>query len=198
MAQTQQEDEYTFELAERLQKLPPQEKAKVMRALREKKARELEELLERKQQELKHVEQDAAESEEELLEADEHAKEELERLLTQEESDDEKKKSITSTIPDSLYSFTNPGIYRELRSIADNVRERGYARPGEQERLEELEQQTQSLQQTYQPEQLYQADAQRNNYFTRTSDLLKQLHDDLHNLDTLNKRGGMNGSLYKL
>jgi len=203
-----------------LDNLPPEERIKALKKLQEKKKKELEKLLKEKEEELRRTQQEIEESIKELYEEEEqHFREEEQKRRTEEQTDEEQEeRTLEETIeeenpeeqtprqliyesplerirpPTNIYELSDYNLYNEIRRIEQNIREKGYITPEEQQLLVQVKEQHTRIRDAYTPQQLTTIDEQRGHYLTRTEDVLKRIDQQLHDL---NKLGENIGNVYK-
>lgn len=172
-----------------IENMPPEERIKYLKELKAKKQEELEELMRQKEEELQEANAELIKSEDDLIEEDEHREKEdqeaLENLVEDAPDthlDNTTYESPLERIPASLYEFTDYNVYHEVKSINDNLANRGYITADEERRLREIRQQSNVLQDAYTPRQLQDADKSRGNYLSRVVDVLNQLDKEKHDV----------------
>jgi len=179
---------------EDLKNLPTEERLKILAQQRASKKKELESMLKEKEQEIEKTSQDIEHAMQELAEEDEEQfqerqkKEELEQVVS-----DQPTYQTIENIPETFQEFTDYNVYNELRAMEDSIENRGYATNLEQERIQELQEQGNGLRQSYDNSHITNLDSMRNNYMSRTENVLERLDARLHDLNA----GDKVGSVYK-
>ena len=180
-------------LTDDIENLPPAERVKKLRELKERKEEEKKRLLDEKERELQDasskleesIRELVSEDEEHALRQEEHppAGESLEASVGEEpEHKDVKNISYTALeglMPANLYELSDYNLYNELK----HIEEKGYMTPAEQRRVAELSTQAASITQSYAASDVHSHDQQSGFYLSRTESVLKDLNKQMHDLN---------------
>ena len=181
-----------------LEDLPPAERVKALRELRDQKRKELEDVRKRKEEEIRETESRLEDSLEEL---EREEAEVAEAALDEDEGGEEQEAEGSSPeslegavagasgetpaqlvygipMPGSLEELSDYNLYSEVRRLEDKT----YLTSEEQRRIAELRGRAADITEAYSTEQREEVDRQRGNYLSRTEQALRRLNERLHDV----------------